>query len=305
MDHVNVSLSVRRSFGFRGHRSLEDAMWAGSAWALFLESSDDLHIAYHRREAKLSSIPALAHKVVSQYDEENDSFYRAIDYAHEIGAPRVALVIDTYDVYRVINHMTVSLAKYAKERGVHIALRPDSSDTWKQTVDIYDIVNENELDNVSVVIGDSLSLETAKEADKYFLKNNVPLTFVSYGIGAGFYKHIERDTLGYAQKTAYSNSAARMKFSGDALKRSIPGRIAVYKTEKSELCVGPRDSVKQEDNLYVDVFHNGSTPVPSFDDIRRIAQAQMSKQSYIKTEPAIKQMVKVFRDKYIKNSSAV
>lgn len=276
-------------------------MWAGSAWALFLESSDDLHIAYHRPEAKLSSIPALAHKVVSQYDEENDSFLRAIDYAHEIGAPRVALVIDTYDVYRVINHMTVPLAKYAKERGVHIALRPDSSDTWKQTVDIYDIVNENELDNVSVVIGDSLSLETAKEADKYFLKNNVPLTFVSYGIGAGFYKHIERDTCGWAQKTAYSNSGVRMKFSGDALKRSTPGIVALYKDESGDLVVGLRKQVPDEQNLMSIVydFGGGARQIPDFDSIRAIARTQEGKQKYIKSSEAIKQMIKAFRDKYI------
>lgn len=276
-------------------------MWAGSAWALFLESSDDLHIAYHRPEAKLSSIPALAHKVVSQYDDENDSFFRAIDYAHEIGAPRVALVIDTYDANRVINHMTVPLAEYAKERGVDIALRPDSSDTWKQTVDIYDIVNENGLQNVSVVIGDSLSLETAKEADKYFLNNNVPLTFVSYGIGAGFYKHIERDTCGWVQKTAYSNSAARMKFSGDALKRSTPGIVALSKDENGELIVGLRKQIPDEQNLMSIVynFSGGTSPTPDFDSIRDIARAQEGNQKYIKSSEAIKEMIKKFREKYI------
>ena len=60
------SFSTRfSSFGYRGHRSLEDAMWAGSAWSLFFQSSDDLHIAYHHPDAHIHSIPALAHKVVS------------------------------------------------------------------------------------------------------------------------------------------------------------------------------------------------------------------------------------------------
>ena len=56
-----------------------------------------------------------------------------------------------------------------------------------------------------------MSLTEARKADAFFSKNNVPLPFVSYGIGAGFYKHIERDTLGWAMKTAFSNGAPRMK----------------------------------------------------------------------------------------------
>lgn len=49
-----------------------------------------------------------------------------------------------------------------------------------------------------------MTLEETKKAGLFFEKNNVPLNFVSYGIGAGFYKHIERDTLGWAMKTAFN-----------------------------------------------------------------------------------------------------
>ncbi len=287
------------SFGFRGHRSLEDAYWAGSAWALFLESADDFHISYHRPDAGLSSIPALAHKVVSQFDDENESFFRAIDYACKINAPRVALVIDTYDVYRVINHHVVSLAAYAKERGVDIILRPDSSDTWKQTVDIYDIVRENVLKNVSVIIGDSMSLENAKKADIFFQKHNVPLTFVSYGIGAGFYKHIDRDFLGHAMKTAFSNGKDRIKFSGDPIKRSIPGKVALFHDDNGDLCVGSHDEVSEGANLYADIYNDGTpSPIPSLTTISDIALAQVSTQHSVKISPRIVQAVGELQRKY-------
>lgn len=82
------------SFGFRGHRSLEDAYWAGSAWALFLSGSDDLHIGLHHPEAGLRSIPALAHKVVQQFDSEMACYTHAVVRARRgplrSGSPRDA-----------------------------------------------------------------------------------------------------------------------------------------------------------------------------------------------------------------------
>ena len=290
------------SFGFRGHRSLEDAMWAGSAWSLFLSSSDDLHIAYHHPDAQIHSIPALAHKVVSQFDEENDSFVKAIDYAHEVGLSTVALVIDTYNVYQVINHKIVKLANYAKQKGIHIIARPDSGDTWKQTRDIFEIVQDNKLSNVSVIIGESMSLNAAKKADAYFQEHNVPLDFVSYGIGSGFYKHIERDSCGYAMKTAFSNKQNRMKFSEDPIKRSIPGRVALFRHADGSLCVEFENGVDPQQNLYIDIYNDSSAvePVPTLTKIQKVALAQSPGQRFIKISVQIEQEIERFRRKYLK-----
>ena len=49
------------SFGFRGHRSLEDAYWAGTAWNLFFDGTDDFHTLQHFNNTS-KSIPALGHK---------------------------------------------------------------------------------------------------------------------------------------------------------------------------------------------------------------------------------------------------
>ena len=65
----------------------------------------------------------------------------------------------------------------------------------RPAVDIYKAVQEYELRNVSVIIGESTSLNTAQKADMYFQKNNVPLSFVSCGMGAGYYKDIETESL--------------------------------------------------------------------------------------------------------------
>jgi nicotinamide phosphoribosyltransferase len=293
-------LSRFHSFGFRGHRSLEDAYWAGSAWSIFLHGSDDFHITKHWKDAKLKSIPALAHKVVQQFDIEYDCFLRAIEQCAERLQDTVALVIDTYSAYIVINEYVLPLANYAKGLGIDIAFRPDSGDTWKQAVDIYDIVRDNELENVSVIIGEGMSLAEAKKADLFFQKNNVPLTFINYGIGAGFYKHIERDTLGWAMKTAWSNGKPRMKFSENPMKRSTPGVVGIYRCpDTKEMVVELKDNMEHE-NMFHTIYNEGKTcSQPTLDDVRKRIFKDMeerhTEQMYIRSSKAIKELVKEFK----------
>lgn len=297
-------------FGFRGHKSLEDAYWADSAWALFLKGSDSIHIAMHHADCKSTSIPALAHKVVQQFDDEYECFIRAIDQTAASGKNIVSLVIDTYDTQNVIKNFVVPLSKYAEEKKVHIVFRPDSSNTKRQSVDIYDKVRENNLKNVSVIIGESMSLDAAVEADIYFQMNNVPLDFVNYGIGAGFYKQIERDTLGWAMKTAYSNGKPRMKFSENPLKRSTPGEIVLLYEKDGNFVVENKDEYvrngSKEVNQLVEIYNfknNTDIFVAELDSmtvIREQVSRQNRKQLYVKTSPTIKHMIREFRDKYRK-----
>ena len=304
------------SFGFRGHRSLEDAYWAGSAWSLFLSGSDDFHISMHHPDCGLSSISALAHKVTQQFDNEYDCFTHAIHQTEKEGGKIVSLVIDTYDTYNVIRNMVLRLSNHAARIGIHVVYRPDSGDVLKQAVDIYDIVKENDLHNVSVIIGEGMSLEVAKKADLFFRKNNVPLNFVNYGIGAGFYKHIERDTLGWAMKTAFSNGKPCMKFSEDPLKRSTPGIVGIYYDEHNEMVVDLEENFKVDKNgnangngkknEYETIYHYVpdkdfiSITFPKISTIRQHANKQLTDQLYIKSSASIKHLIKQFKEKYRK-----
>ncbi|MGR5954335.1 nicotinamide phosphoribosyltransferase domain-containing protein [Bacillus paranthracis] len=104
------------SFGFRGHRGLEDAYWAGTSWNMFLHGSDDFHTMIHTPNAKVGSISALAHKVTQQYDVEYDGYLHTIDATAKAGEKIVAIVIDTYDANRFIDSYLVPLAHYAKRK---------------------------------------------------------------------------------------------------------------------------------------------------------------------------------------------
>jgi nicotinic acid phosphoribosyltransferase len=236
------------SFGFRGENSDEDAYWAGTAWSSFLPGTDDFHISWYHPEAVMGSIRALAHKVTQQFDamsaEDAQLQYfinkvlpgdvvamlHAIEETSLDPNPNnraVALVIDTYDAMKVINHYVVEVAYYAKLHGVHVVFRPDSGDVLEQIIMIYwKLFHANLLDAAHCIIGEGINFDVVQEYDKRLEQEGIPLMFLFYGMGAGFFKDIERDSTGMAEKTAYSNGADRMKLVLTAPeKSSIPGKV--------------------------------------------------------------------------------
>jgi nicotinamide phosphoribosyltransferase len=295
------------SFGFRGHKSLEDAYWAGISWNLFMNGTDDYHTTAHTPSANISSISALAHKVTQQFDNEIDGYKHAIKATADAGEKIVAIVIDTYDSYRFLNEYLIPLAKYADELGVHIVLRPDSGDTWEQVTIAYKIVSRHymPITNVSTIIGESMDFENAKKADVYFEQHGVPLNFVSYGIGGGFYNYINRDTLGWAMKTAYSNGKDRMKFSEDPIKRSIPSIVGIYRNEYGDMVVDKEKSILPERNLYKTIYRQ-STGIPAYieyndahwQSVRETALAQNTEQSTIYLSDDIRNEIGEFQLRY-------
>ena len=225
------------SFGFRGHRSLEDAYWAGTAWNLFLNGTDDFHTAQHT-EGYMTSIPATAHKTIQQYNTELYAYYYSIDQCRINGFKAVAIVIDTYDPIRFIKFIAVKVAQYAKKSGVHVVFRPDSGHIKDQALSLYSIMWANNLaDYTSCILGEGITFDKITEYDKWFNEMGVPLSWINYGIGSGFYNDIDRDYLGFAMKTSYSNGAPRMKFS-TPFKQSLPGDVSAIKDDNGLMLVG-------------------------------------------------------------------
>ena len=247
------------SFGFRGTNSLEDSKVISTAWSTRLFGTDDFHVNQYIKQDKdqihIGSIMAQAHKVVEQFDNEIDAYYHAIDEAKRLQKNIVALVIDTYCPYNFINNLMEKVVKYAISQGVHVVLRPDSSDTMAQAVLIYNKKVELGLTNVSVIIGDSITYHNYKDKDKWLESQGVPLDFVFYGMGAGFYKDIVRDTDGWASKLAYSNGEARMKFSADEFKISIPDIVNLVYNEQGQLIVEREELVSN--GLY-ETYYEGT-----------------------------------------------
>ncbi|MGR5954336.1 hypothetical protein ACT7DP_30730 [Bacillus paranthracis] len=144
-----------------------------------------------------------------------------------------------------------------KEKGVHLVIRPDSGDVNQQVVDVYHKVQAYGITNVTAIIGEGMSFQNVIRTDFFFKMRQVPLTFVSYGVGGGFYNHINRDTLGFAMKTAFSNGAPRMKFGMNPLKRSIPDVVNVLLKEDGKTMYVARHSADNiNDCLYQVIYHH-------------------------------------------------
>lgn len=292
------------SFGFRGHHSLEDAYWAASAWNLFLTGTDDFHGIYHTPNAKIESIPATAHKTIQQFDNEIDGFKKAIDGAVKYNSKMVSLVLDTYDPIKVINKMLPEILQYAKDRSVHVVFRPDSGDLIKQTLTIWN--KYRSWDNWSMIIGEGMSREKILEYDTALKFFGFPLEKMSYGIGAGFYKHIDRDYLGHAMKTAFSNHKPRMKLTlTNPFKQSIPNMVNLVMDDGVMTVEYTRDG-PEHNGLYYDVFHWDERSLkPKFEklswlDIQQRATSYLDKdlQEEIVISSEIQTTIKEFKERY-------
>jgi len=300
LEENNLPLHRLHSFGFRGHRSMEDAYWATTAWNMFLTGTDDFHGQYHCPTVKLTSIPATAHKTIQQFDNEQHAFIYSIDQAKAHGHNIVALVIDTYDPEYFIQEMMRDILIHAKKQGIHVVIRPDSGDVLKQAETIYGLTKFWGFTNVSVIIGEGMSFEKVKKYDKILREKGVPLEFMNYGVGAGYYNDLDRDYLGHAMKTSYSNGADRMKLTiSNPYKQSIPGCVNIIK-ENGKMIVD-----YTQKGLYQTIYemdeHSTRPKIlrQKWDDIAKLALSQDTSQREIIKSELIETNIKKFRGKFI------
>ena len=216
----------------------------------------------------------------------------------------VALVIDTYDPNRIIEEEAGKLITYAKTKGVHIVFRPDSGDLIGQTKRLWD--KYKYADNWGVIIGEGMSREIVIDYDNQLKEFGYPLERMVYGIGAGFYKHIDRDYLGHAMKTAFSNHKPRMKLTlTNPFKQSIPNMVNLVMEDGVMTVEYTRDG-PEHNGLYYDVFHwDERSTKPKFErlpwlDIQQRAMSYLDKdlQEGIVLSPAVQTTIKEFKERY-------
>lgn len=276
------------SFGFRGYPSLESAYWGGMAWVLFLPGTDDFHLKQHLPASiKISSINAMAHKVVQQFDREIDAYKYAISAIADKERRRwrmLSLVIDTYDAWQFIEKYMPEVISFALKNRVHLVLRPDSGDTLQQGIAILKYNAAHKIQHLSCIIGEDMDFERVKYFDTELLKVDLNPNDMTYGIGSGFFNHIDRNFLGFSMKIAFSNKKSRMKFSASG-KRSLPGRIRLAYDNSGRMKVYSAETGLEYEgtvrNLYKIVyFYDPSVPddkpviqYPNYEETWNRAQA--------------------------------
>jgi nicotinamide phosphoribosyltransferase len=181
------------------------------------------------------------------------------------------MVIDTYDAWQFIEKYMPEVISFALDNKVHLVLRPDSGNTLEQGIAILKYKSSNKIERLSCIIGDDMDFERVKYFDTELLKAGLNPNDMTYGIGSGYYNHIDRNLLGFSMKTAFSNKKPRMKFSASG-KTSLPGQVRLAYDEKGRMKVYPYNLSKQNDderttpNLYETVYFfdplvPGNTPV--------------------------------------------
>lgn len=274
------------NFGYRSMGQEDRAIQASTAWALFNPSSDDFHIS---RYIPIRTIPASAHKVVQNWDNEMDCMMHAINTASSlstINKSPLSIPIDTFGSDQFIMTKLIPLARHAESKNVYLVFRPDSGHTLEFARTILIQCKLNRLDNVGIIIGDSINFVTAQLNDMVLRESGIDLHKVVWGIGSKFYEDLNRDYLGWAMKTAWSNGKPRMKFSDTPVKESIPGRIQVTYCTKEELKIKFDKNPNWDSTPYGYVscyFHNKNTLNPT----RFIPKLAEIKQRALKTIPAI------------------
>ncbi len=215
------------SFGFRSHRSMEDAYWSSRAWSLFLPGTDDFNV---RVDLMAESIPALAHKVVMNWDNELECYLNTLRRCAKAGYKMVSIVIDTTSSKFFIDECLSSVQDEAAKCGIIPVYRPDSGNVLDQAdrickkLDSWKYIPGKDF---AFIIGDSVSFDEAREMDKTWKILGHNTSYLTWGIGAKFYNDLTRDWLGWSMKTSYSNHDDRMKCTDSVYKRSIPGKVSL------------------------------------------------------------------------------
>lgn len=294
------------SFGFRAMGNHHRAIQAGCAWSLFNPSSDDFHISRYL-PGRVKTIPASAHKVVQQWDDELSCCKRAIDQVKHISTNNafkaVSIPIDTFSSDNFIKNILPDLIGYASEHGVYLVARPDSGDVLAYGSEILDLMKGK---SGGIIIGDGVTYESAKEGDNYFRSMGHDLHKIVWGIGAGFYNDINRDSYGLAMKTAISNFADRMKFSDTPIKQSIPGRVKLT-FEKDKVIVDEAKEVYPEEGYTGCYYHthelkHPSIHIPSLEGIRCRALVQTPGKQLVLSE-TLQEKINKLRTKYISSNN--
>lgn len=210
-------------FGGRGVSSGESAEIGGAAHLVNFMGSDTIEgvIAankYYNHDMAAFSIPAAEHSTISAWgpDNEKAAFNNMID---QFGGKNkmVAVVSDTYDVYRAVDrYWGKELKDKVINSGCTLIIRPDSGhpptivyNILKSLCESFGYKNNNKgymvlHPSVKVIQGDGCNLDMIKAILEGITKGGFSADNLAFGMGGGLLQQCNRDTLRFAMKASYA-----------------------------------------------------------------------------------------------------
>ena len=273
---------------------------------------------YYPMEGFLAgTVPATEHSVMCAGGDENEreTFQRLLDlYPEGI----LSVVSDTWDFWRVLTEHLPALKDQIMARNGKLVIRPDSGDpadivcgvnsrladdklgsyTIEQQKGAYELlwdlfggtINEKGykvLDpHVGVIYGDAMNYDRIQDICARLEAKGFSIESMVFGLGSYGYQYQTRDTFGFAMKatnvTIDGEDRAIFKdpVTDSGLKKSLKGRIQVFKDAEGEIYAADADALypadwAEEDNekdLLQTVWKDGKfVKTYSFDEVRQNA----------------------------------
>lgn len=296
-DTEDVSFKLN-DFGARGVSSLESAELGGMGHLISFQGTDNIPAClavaeyYRSNEMPGFSIPAAEHSTITSWgrDAEAQAYANMLEKYAKPGS-LVAVVSDSYDIFHAVEFIWgEQLKQKVVDSGAMVVIRPDSGnpvDVVHKCAEILDkkfgsVVNNKGfkvLNNVRIIQGDGINLESIKAILGRLAINNFSAENVAFGMGGALLQHMNRDTQKYAMKCSAIrvNGEWRDVFKDpitDIVKKSKKGRLMLYRNkETGEFFTGPlAHGLSPNDKLETmlqTVYRNGELLInQSFDEIK-------------------------------------
>lgn len=220
-------------FGARGVSSGESAGLGGAAHLVNFMGTDTitgvLHIMdIYGGDVAGYSIPAAEHSTITSWGRENevDAYRNMVKQFGKEGAI-VAVVSDSYDIYKACEMWGTELKDDVINSGATVVIRPDSGDPCVVLPQMLRILSNKfgfsmnskgykVLNNVRVIWGDGINsvslssiLRTVVDVGGYSADN------IAFGMGGGLLQQLDRDTLKFAMKCSAVGVREVTKFTGE------------------------------------------------------------------------------------------
>lgn len=290
-ENRDLLMFMLHDFGARGVSSAESAAIGGSAHLVNFMGTDTfcalrlIRSVYGMPMAGFSVV-ATQHSVMTAGGPEGE--FRIIeDLIDTYPAGILSVVLDSYDIYAAVLHLSTVLKEKVLARDGKLVVRPDSGDPIEVTVRIANILFDNFGGTVNskgfkalhpkvgIIYGDGLTPTTITAIFQALLENGFETNIVC-GMGGGLLQKSNRDT----QRFAYKCSAVQtedgvwhdvFKDPICGSKKSKKGILKLIHIDGTFRTVRASEFPDHPDQL-VEVFRDGAITQPvTFEEIRERA----------------------------------
>lgn len=277
---VNGLAFKLHDFGARGVSSFESAAIGGAAHLVNFMGSDTISGAlalmeyYNAKEMPAFSIPAAEHSSITSWGREGEvDAYRNMLKQFAKKDSLVAVVSDSYDIYKACEIWGTTLKDEVIKSEATIVIRPDSGTPEMVVLEVARIleryfgskVNDKGyrvLNNVRIIQGDGINETTIKHILENLKTAGYSADNVAFGMGGALLQQLNRDT----QKFAMKASAAKINGEWvdvfkdpvtDSGKRSKKGKLALINVAGEFRTVRQDEMPHGAEDLLEVVWENG------------------------------------------------